>query len=226
MKTRFKNIAMLAAIGVAGLVLAPQANATVQITLTNGASTVTVIDGGAGDSCAAVNCVTFNGALGNYIVNVSTGFSNLNGVNPFLDLNSINVAPNANAGLLTIKTSQTGYTFQSPQFQLSVGGTSSLGGASSFAAYGGNSNTIFDTSHQIGSLTFPSRPYSAVATGGGNTVNPYSLTLVATLNGLTAGVASFDAELSSVPEPASMALLGAVLLFTGTAFRRKLRRTV
>ena len=94
MKTRFKNIAMLAAIGVAGLVLAPQANATVQITLTNGASTVTVIDGGAGDSCAAVNCVTFNGALGNYIVNVSTGFSNLNGVNPFLDLNSMNVAPN------------------------------------------------------------------------------------------------------------------------------------
>ena len=225
MKTRFKNIAMLAAIGVAGLVLAPQANATVQITLTNGASTVTVTDGGAGDACSAVNCVTFSGQLGNYLVNVSTGIAQ-NGVNPFLDLNSVNLTTVQNAGLLTVKTSQTGYTFQSPQFKLSVGGTSTLTGASSFAAYGGNSNTIFDTSNQIGSLTFPSSPYSAVAIGGGNTVNPYSLTLVATLNGITGGVASFDAELSSVPEPASMALLGAVLLFTGTAFRRKLRRTV
>ena len=75
MKTRFKNIAMLAAIGVAGLVLAPQANATVQITLTNGASTVTVTDGGAGDACSAVNCVTFSGQLGNYLVNVSTGIA-------------------------------------------------------------------------------------------------------------------------------------------------------
>lgn len=217
------GLGWLALAGMVAFMSAP-AYATVTITLTNGASTVTLADGAAGDSCGAANCVTFNGALGNYIVNVSTGISN-NGLNPYLDLASVNLALGANAGLLTITTSQTGYTATAPQFNFQVGGTSSLGGSSSFSAYGGNSNTLFDTSHQIGStLTFPGSPYSGSITGGGNTVNPYSLTLVATLNGVTAGAASFDAAINAVPEPASVALLGGVLLFTAGAIRRKMRR--
>jgi hypothetical protein len=223
MKMCWKKLAAIA-VGMTFSVLAPKANATVQITLTNGAASATVADGGAGDACAAVNCVTFSGQLGNYLINVSTGISN-NAFNPFLDLNSVNVAVTGNAGLLTIATSQTGYTMTAPQFKFQVGGTSSLGGASTFSAYGGNSNTAFDTSHLIGSLAFPSSPFSSDVTTAGNTVNPYSLTIVAALNGITPGSASFNAAVDVVPEPATMALLGAVLLFSGTALRRKLRRT-
>src|SRR5678815_3515537 len=129
-----KNLAMLA-MGIAVAFMAPKANASVQITLTNGASTVTITDGGAGDVCGSVgvadDCVTFSGVLGNYRVNVSTGIAQ-NGINPYLDLNSINSARGASAGLLTISTSSNGYTAQTPQFSFEVGGTSSLGGASIF----------------------------------------------------------------------------------------------
>ena len=218
-----KNLAMLA-MGIAVAFMAPKANATVQITLTQGASSVTITDGSAGDVCSAADCVTFSGALGNYLINVSTGIAQ-NGTNPYLDLNSVNLTTRPNAGLLTISTSSNGYTAQTPQFSFQVGGTSSLTGASTFKAYGGNSNTLFDTSNQLGStLVFPTSPFSnSTLSSGGTTSNPYSLTIVATLNGISAGSASFDAALDAVPEPATMALLGAVLLFSGSAIRRKLR---
>jgi len=201
------------------------ASATVSISLTNGASTVSVADGGAGDACPIVDCVTFAGTLGNYLINVSTGISQ-NGTNPFLDLNSINTTRISNAGLLTISTSQNGYTAGGPQFNFQVGGTSSLGGNVSFSAYGGNSDTLFDTSSQIGStLNFGSSPFAGTTSGVGNTVNPYSLTIMAILTGVNAGSASFDAAIDAVPEPASVALLGSVLLFSAGAVRRKLRRS-
>jgi PEP-CTERM motif len=223
MNQRFRFLASVAFCGAAALVCSPSAKATVQITLTNGASTATVTDGGAGDVCAAVNCVTFSGSLGNYIINVSTGIAQ-QGNNPFLDLNSVNVAIAGNAGLLTIAMSSNDFTTSAQQFQFQVGGTSSLGGASSFAAYGGNSNTLFDTSHLIGSLSFPSSPYSGTTSPvTGTTANPYSLTIVAQLNGITAGSASFDAALDMVPEPATMALLGVTLLLVAGGLRRKLR---
>lgn len=227
MNGRFRSLTIAAMCGAIALACAPRASATVQITLTNGASSVTLVDGAAGDSCAVANCVTFNGTLGNYIVNVSTGLAN-NGINPFLDLNSVNLALGGNAGLLTISASANNYTAPAPQFSLRVGGTNSLGGAVSFAGYGGNSNTLFDTSQQLGStLTFVTDPFSGSTSSGaiGASSNPYSLTIVATLNGVTPGAASFDAALNAVPEPATMALLGAVLLFTASGLRRKFHRT-
>jgi hypothetical protein len=225
MNQRFRFLASVALCGAAALVCSPSAKATVQITLTNGVSSVTVTDGGVGDVCAAVDCVTFSGALGNYLINVSTGIG-MQSTNPFLDLNSVNVTTQGNAGLLTIAMSSNGYTVPAPQFSFQVGGTSSLGGASSFAAYGGNSNTLFDTSQLLGSLSFPSSPYSGTTTSSvGATANPYSLTVVAQLNGITPGSASFDAAIDMVPEPATMSLLGATLLLAAGGLRRKLRNT-
>jgi hypothetical protein len=215
---------MLAVAGALALVSAPQANATVSIKLTNGATTVIVADGSAQDSCAIANCVTFNGSIGNYLINVSTGIAN-NTVNPFLDLNSVNLAIAGNAGVLTIATSYNGYTTSAPNFLFQVGGTSSLGGPTSFSAYGGNTNTLFDTSHLIGSMNFASSPYSNTVVGGGSSVNPYSLTIVASLTGVTAGAASFDAAIDAVPEPVSVSMLGGVLLLSATAIRRKLSKT-
>jgi len=224
MKHRFQFLASVALFGAAALVCTPSANATVQITLANGLSSVTVTDGGVGDACSAVNCVTFSGALGNYLINVSTGIAQ-NTNNPFLDLNSINLTNTSNAGLLTISTSSNGYTTMAPQLKFQVGGTSSLGGASNFSAYGGNSNTLFDTSNAIGSLSFPGSPFSGTTTlVPGPTANPYSLTIVAQLNGITPGSASFNAAIDAVPEPATMALLGASLLLAASGLRRKLRK--
>ncbi|MEO8368209.1 MAG: PEP-CTERM sorting domain-containing protein [Candidatus Solibacter sp.] len=226
---KIKTFTMLAMGIVAVSGMAPRANATVQVTLANGASSVTIIDGGVGDVCGGVgifdDCVTFSGVLGNYRINVSTGIAQ-NGTNPFLDLNSVNLTSVSNAGTLTVSTSANGFTAPAPQFHFEVGGTSSLGGSSSFAAYGGNSNGLMDLSHQIGNtLVFPTSPFSNVTNGSGATVGTYSLSIVATLVGVSAGTVSFDAALNAVPEPATMALLGVVLLFSGSAIRRKYRRT-
>ena len=218
------GLAVLAAIVMSAACM-PQANATVQITLTNGNSSVTVQDGGLNDSCLIANCVTYNGALGNYLISVSTGLAQ-NGLNPFLVLNSINLTLTSGAGLLTIATSSDGYTAAAPQFNFSVNGNSGLGGPVSFSAFGGNSNTLFDTSNQIGStLAFGGGSFSGLIVGGGNTLSTYSLTLLAKIGGVSSGVAGFDAELSAIPEPATMTLLGVVLLFTGNTMRRKFRRS-
>jgi hypothetical protein len=223
MKQRFQFLASVALCGAAALVCSPSANATVSITLTNGLNTVTVVDGSAGDLCGVLNCVTFSGSLGNYLINVSTGIAQ-NGINPYLDLNSVNLTTQSNAGLLTIATSANGYTAPAPNFNFQVGGTSSLGGSVSFSAYGGNSNTLYDTSHLIGSLAFGTvSPFSGATSGPGATVNPYSLTIIGQLNGVNPGSASFNAALDAVPEPATMALLGVSLLLAGNGLRRKLR---
>lgn len=232
MKARIKGFAVIALVGMLALVCAPQAQATMELTLQNGTCatcSIAVFDNGVGDANTAVGAITFIGAIGQYTINVSTGIAQ-NGINHFLDLNSINTTGATGAGMLTIGLSSTGFTVPAPQFSFGAGGTSSLGGAVSFSAYGGTSNGLFDTvGNQIGTLSFTTTALNPAFSGNtvssiGTTTTPYSLTIVANLNGITAGSASFDAAINAVPEPVSVSLLGGVLVLTATAIRRKLRR--
>src|SRR5688572_11527212 len=78
---------------------AAQAHAIPQLRLTtNTGATVTVTDGGAGDSSATDGLVVFMGALGDWNVNVTTGISRPiigSELVPMLDLNSLNVTSNS-----------------------------------------------------------------------------------------------------------------------------------
>lgn len=219
----FLGVAAVAALALIGV---SSANATVEIKLINGLTTVDVKDGDANDACAAAGCVTYSGAVGNWTLNVSTGSTDA--VNPpFLDLSSLNKS-GSSPGALTILTSDNGYTPQQLGFQLDVGGTQNTPGSVAFSAYGGTSNTMFDTTTQIGStLTFNTGAYSGSTQGySASNTSPYSLTLEAVLNYTGTGKesVSFDAALNPIPEPAAIVLLGTAVLSIISLRRRQSRR--
>jgi hypothetical protein len=190
---------------------------------------IQVTDGGLKDACAEANCVTYSGALGGWNINVSTGVSKDASAPTLLDLNTYNHHNAGTNSTLKLSLSDNFFTTFGSGMQLSVGGTLGSGGRMTVAAYGGSSNTLFDTSHQLGStLTFSSGPYTSVVDGitAGlrGPADPYSLTILTTLTfGTVAGAGSSDAAIDAVPEPASVALTGTLLLGMTAVLRKRFR---
>jgi len=230
MKMRGNGLALLALFGLLLMASAPNAFAVVELKLTNGSTTIDVLDGSALDSCAAADCVTYNGSVGNWNINVDTGLVSSDPNS--LDLSYSGKSAIANAGALMVVVSENGFTPQTTGFTFDVGGTSSLrsGGSILFQAFGGNSNTKFDMSNPVApSMTFTGSPYSNTTVGSGLTTSPYSITIKQTVTcrdcrGLETGDATLTANASPVPEPAAVILLGSMLLLSMGAIRRKARR--
>src|SRR5215475_10071700 len=123
------------------------------------------------------------------------------------------------------------------------------------AAYGGNNNTICasgasscwdgtsnpapngtnSATSAIGPIFNRGTPWHVDEFGPGNSVNPYSLGLVVTFANVGCGIpiefcltGTFNGDTkidAPVPEPASVMLLGGVLLFAAAGLRRRTRRT-
>jgi len=207
-------------------VCAPIAHATAELTLSDGmGNSVTVLDGGAGDSCALADCVTFSGAVGNWTLNVTTGTDGAAGAPAVIHLNSFDTA-GANAGVLTIAFTDTGFTATPPRFLFTASVFATQGAfTGAFSAYGDNGNAPFGTTTQIGTtLNFSGS--GTLSTSAANTLGSlYSLTEIATLNfnnGAGNGNGSFNAALEAVPEQGSIALLGTALVCCAAIFRRRL----
>lgn len=182
------------------------------------------------DSFAAVSLqdddsdgvITFSGAVGNFLVNVTTGISKPLIGPAELDLNSINVS--GAAGTLLVTISDTDFTGNLSAFNASYGGTTE--GTVDF-------DFLYDTGNQaFGGSAFASDHFvsstgkSAFSSDQMGTVipaSPYALTISARLTHDSAfEVSSFDAHITPVPLPASLWLLGSAL--AGLAALRK-RRT-
>jgi hypothetical protein len=140
-----------------------------------------------------------------------------------------------------------GYVINTPGFQFIDNGNSLYSsGTYTDAAYGGNNNNICPagTSACWNGTTNPAPSGTSsnlIASGGpftsptawgvnksssvGNTANPYSLGIVVSLANPTGlSTMSGDANINFVPEPASVMLLGGVLLVVAGAVRRKVSR--
>jgi hypothetical protein len=233
----FHGLALFVVALVTTVIAPPQAKAILTLTLQNGSTTVSISDAcaagctGGTDLNGLANVVTFIGTVGDWLVNVSTTLSN-NNTNPLLDLNSIDSYLTASGGSspLTIEASQNGYTNGLTAVTTHVGGTISpgSGGSATYTAFGGNSDTLFDYSNQLGPVLgpFTTPSFSGDGTGGTLSVNPYSLTLRAVLDYTTAGfhTTSADFAINGVPEPTSVSLMIGLVLVAAGALRRKMRQ--
>jgi len=226
----FKRFGPIVLLAMVALTLAPQAFATAELRISDGVNTITILDNGAAvcvgavtgcaDANGSADVVTYVGTIGTWNLNVSTGASHGASIGTDLDLNSINSTTAAST--LTIMFSDDG--FASPEAHgFQVGGTIQGPGTLTFTEYAGAAK--FALTNAIGVPLVFNVPGAFSGTTSSGVVAGAALTQIATLAFTGPGSTSFDAALVPVPEPASVALFGGVLLLSAGAIRRRMRRS-
>jgi hypothetical protein len=173
----------------------------------------------------------------NWMVSITAGLSMpISGteIKPVMDVNSIDASSNR-GGTLTIWFSDTGFgpLSSGEHFKSDVGGTT-IGTVSVNTYYYEGAYVNQMGNPFVGTLAttqsfsaFPAggiTPFSGTSTSAplsGGLDNPYSLTEVIVIKHNGRGITSFDASLTTAPEPSGLVLLGTGLSALGLLYRRK-----
>ncbi|NPU93759.1 MAG: VPLPA-CTERM sorting domain-containing protein [Gammaproteobacteria bacterium] len=204
----------------------PSAQAAFVMTLddpNDSLSAITIYDGTGSDLNGVNGVITYSGAVGAFVVNVTTGVSKPLIGPAQLDLNSINVS--GAAGTLLVSISDTGFTGNYNTLGASYGGTTQ--GAVDF-------DFLYDTANQqFGGNAFAADSFIssgvnyAFSDDLAGAVTPAALFSLSINTRITHDsafeVTSFDAQIAPVPLPATIWLLGAAL--AGLASLRRARHS-
>jgi len=221
MKSLLKSLAVTAAV----MGLAATSQATPTLRLTSGLTVVTVADGSGSDGSTTAGIVVYNGAVGDWTINITTGVTkpaNGTAATPFISLTTVSTTQNTVTAPadLKIEFSETGFGPTKGHFMLHVGGT--LQGSVSQQFYADTGNTLFGTGtllHDFGSFSDPS--YNADSTASG-LPGTYSITEVMTLShGTGDKTSSPSMTLTTVPDGGTtLMLLGSAVTTLGLLRRR------
>jgi hypothetical protein len=217
------------AIALVGIMTVGQASATPTLKLSDGVTTMTISDNGGVDNNSLLGIVSWNGIIGAYTITVVVGDTKPDigsATAPILDFN-IGAHSTTTSSTLTMMFSDTDFTFPGSGV-ITIGGTLSSGTTLTASAYFDTGNTLFGMGNQIGNtLTFTSNPFSGSTSGGPATSGTYSLTDRITLAPTSVpgqvGVVTADENLT-VPEPATLLLLGCGLISLAGFARKKFRK--
>lgn len=209
MKNILKAILVAAAVISAGSVYAVPT-----LTISDGTSTVTVVDNGPGDSNPALGVVTWIGSIGVWNLNIDSGFTKpaIGGVtNPHMDLAFS--ANSTSAGSLSLSFSDSG-------FNASGTGVDTLGGTQ-------DNGSVFDCIQINGrnALTLgplKGSPFSGTTTGNLRLTPSDLLALVIYINHTGAGLTTGDKDLT-VPDGGSAVALFGIALAGIEILRRRIR---
>jgi len=203
-----------------------------ELELISGASSITIIDNGAGDNNPADGTIAYiNSNFNGWTISVASGTSHAPGLSPFgLDLATL--VDTCTGGGCTTDSLEIFFTdvdFSEPvdddEFTSTFSTTQTGSGSASESAWFSNLDTAFSQQNLIGTIG----PFSASSVGtasGGSTdaVPDYSLTLEQVFTDSSGTAVSYSADgdiTAAVPEPASIVLFGSGLAFCVIGFRRR-----
>ena len=215
------------------IALGPAAFASPELWLVSGSSNVVCSTSGGGCSVSGNTVSYSNTNFDSWNISVVVGVSNSPGLSGAagsfgLDITSLTATCGSTAACssnpLDIYLSDTGFTQVVPAggFKTDYSSTQT-GGSTSQSAWYTMSNTIFGTGHLIGTVG-PFTSTNAGSASGGGPAGPtkYSLTIEDIFNAMGSGATfSTDGNVTTVPEPGAIILLGTVLVLCASKLRRR-----